>query len=90
MSFIKITTIHPDGRKVTGITQQAHATAQEAFENRLARLKAVPNQGHEADKTALTIHLHPTEIFDYDQLIEYAETIEAFDDIQPGLLEVTP
>lgn len=89
MSFIKITTIHPEGREVTGITQQAHVTAQEAFDNRLARLKATPRQGWEADKAALTIRLHTTEIVDYEQLLEYAETIEGFDDIQPGLFEVT-
>lgn len=87
MSFIKITTIHPDGREVTGITQQANVTAQEAFTRRVERLRATPNQGYEADKTALTIRLHPTEIFDYEQLLEYAETIEAFAVIQPGLFE---
>lgn len=90
MSFIKITTTHPEGREVTGITQQTNVTAQEAFDNRLARLRATPRQGYEADKTALTISLHSTEIFDYEQLLEYAETIEAFDVIQPGLFEVNP
>lgn len=85
MSFIKITTLHSDGREVTGITQQANVTAQEAFDSRLARLRAVQNQGYEADKTALTISLHPTEVIDYSQLLEYAETIDGFANIQPEL-----
>ena len=37
MSFIKITTMHPGGREVTGITQQANVTAQEAFARRAVR-----------------------------------------------------
>lgn len=85
MSFIRITTIHPTGREVTGVTQQARVTAQEAFTRRLERLKATPNQGYEADKTLLTIHLHPTEIFDYEQLLEYAETQDGFNNFQPEL-----
>lgn len=84
MSFIKITTIHPTGREVTGITQQTHVTAQEAFNNRLARLNGRP-QGFKADKHALTIRIDPTDVVDYSQLLEYAETIEAFDNIQPEL-----
>lgn len=87
MSFIKITTIHPNGREVTGIIQQTHVTAQEAFDNRLARLNARP-QGFKADTQALTIRLDPTEIVDYSQLLEYTETIDGFDDGgQPGLFE---
>lgn len=86
MSFIKITTFHPDGREVSGITQQTNVTAQEAFDNRVARLNARP-QGFKADKHALTIRLHSTDVIEYTQLLEYAETIEAFDDIQPELFE---
>lgn len=86
MSFIRITTIHPCGRQATGVTQQAHVTAQEAFDRRLARLKAT-RHGWEADKAALTIRLHTTEIVDYEQLLEYAETQDGLNDIQPGLFE---
>lgn len=89
MSFIKITTFHPGGRETTGITQQVHVTAQEAFTSRLNRLKATPGQGYDANGRTLTIHLHPTEIVDYEQMLEYAETIDGFDDGgQPGLFEV--
>lgn len=88
MSFIKITTIHPDGREVTGITQQVHVTAGEAFDNRLRRLNARP-QGFSSDTKRLTIRIDPTDVIEYSQLLEYAETIEAFDVIQPGLFEVT-
>ena len=88
MSFIKITTIHPDGREVIGITQQANVTAQEAFTRRAVRA-GVARQPHDIDRSTLTIRLHPTEVVDYEQLLEYAETIEAFDVIQPGLFEVT-
>lgn len=84
MSFIKITTIHPDGREVSGITQQAHVTAQEAFDSRLARLNAHP-QSFKANKHALTIRIDPTDVIEYSQLLEYAETIAAFDNIQPEL-----
>lgn len=84
MSFIKITTLHSDGREVTGITQQAHVTAQEAFDNRLRRLNARP-QGFSADTKRLTIRIDPTEIVDYEQLLEYAETIDGFANIQPEL-----
>ena len=87
LSFIKITTIHPTGRETTGITQQAHVTAREAFDNRLARLNGRP-QGFKADRHALTIRIDPTEIVDYSQLLEYAETIDGFDNgDQPGLFE---
>lgn len=89
MSFIKITTIHPDGREATGITQQTNVTAQEAFESRVARLRSRPHS-FGANKSALTIRIEPTEVIDYSQLLEYAETIEAFDVIQPGLFEVNP
>ncbi|HCG55353.1 MULTISPECIES: hypothetical protein [Brevibacterium] len=100
MSFIKITTIHPDGREVIGITQQANVTAQEAFTRRAVRAgvarqphdavrAGVARQPHDIDRSTLTIRLHPTEVVDYEQLLEYAETIEAFDVIQPGLFEVT-
>ena len=85
MSFIKITTLHPDGREVVGITQQRMVTAQEAYENRLKRVRATLGQGHDANRGTLAIHLHPTEIVDYSQLLEYAETIEAFDNTQPEL-----
>lgn len=84
MSFIKITTFHPGGRETVGITQQANVTAKEAFDNRLRRLNTRP-QGFKADTTKLTIRLHPTETFDCEQLLEYAETIEAFDCYQPEL-----
>lgn len=89
MSFIKITTMHPGGREVTGITQQANVTAQEAFARRAVRA-GVARQPHDIDRSTLTIRLHPTEVVDYEQLLEYAETIEAFDVIQPGLFEVKP
>lgn len=89
MSFIKITTTHPEGREVAGITQQAHVTAQEAFDNRLRRLNARPH-GFKADTKRLAIRIDPTEVVNYSQLLEYAETVEAFDVIQPGLFEVTP
>lgn len=89
MSFIKITTYHPEGREVSGITQQAHVTAREAFDSRLKRLKATPGQGYDANGGTLTIHLHPTETFDCEQLLEYAETMAGFADRQPGLFEVT-
>lgn len=89
MSFIKITTIHPDGREVTGITQQVHVTAKEAFTRRAVRA-GVARQPHDIDRATLTIRLHPTDVIEYEQLLEYAETIEAFDVIQPGLFEVNP
>lgn len=84
MSFIKITTMHPGGRETVGITQQSHVTAKEAFDSRLRRLNARP-QGFKADTTKLTIWIDPTEIVEYSQLLEYAETIEAFDAYQPEL-----
>lgn len=84
MSFIKITTFYPDDREITSITEQPMVTAQEAFDNRLRRLNARP-QGFKADTTKLTIWIDPTEIVDYSQLLEYAETIEAFDAYQPEL-----
>ena len=84
MSFIKITTRHPGGREVVGITQQANVTAGEAFDSRVTRAR-VALQPHDADRSSLTIQLHPTEIVDYSQLLEYAETIEAFDGYQPEL-----
>lgn len=84
MSFIKITTFHPDGREVSGITQQAHVTAQEAFARRAVRA-GVARQPHDIDRSKLTIRLHPTDVIEYSQLLEYAETIEAFDNIQPEL-----
>lgn len=87
MSFIKITTFHPGGREVSGITQQAHVTAQEAFDNRLARLNGRP-QGFKADKHALTVRIDPTDIVEYSQLLEYADTRAGFGDYQPGLFEV--
>lgn len=89
MSFIKITTIHPDGREVSGITQQVHVTAQEAFARRAVRA-GIARQPHGIDRSTRTIRLHPTEVVDYEQLLEYAETSEAFDVIQPGLFEVNP
>ena len=46
----------------------------------------VARQPHDIDRSTLTIRLHSTEVVDYEQLLEYAETIEAFDVIQPGLL----
>lgn len=85
MSFIKITTMHPGGRETVGITQQTHVTAKEAFDNRVKRLRATPGQKYAVEEATLSIHLWPTEIFDYDQRLEYAETIEAFDNIQPEL-----
>lgn len=84
MSFLKITTRHPGGREVVGITQQANLTAGEAFDRRITRAR-VARQPHEADRSSLTIQLHPTEIVDYTQLLEYAETIEVFDGYQPEL-----
>ncbi|WP_432789273.1 hypothetical protein QYM46_13115 [Brevibacterium sp. K11IcPPYGO002] len=84
MSFIKITTRHPGGRETVGITQQANVTAGEAFDRRVTRAR-VARQPHDADRSSLTIHIHPTEIVDYSQLLEYAETIEAFDGNQPEL-----
>ncbi|MCI4012350.1 hypothetical protein [Brevibacterium sp. ZH18] len=84
MSFVKITTVHPDGREVTGITQQAHVTAQEAFDNRLERLRGRPHS-FTSDKSSLTISIDPTDVIEYSQLLEYAETIAAFDNIQPEL-----
>ena len=84
MSFIKITTFYPDDREITSITEQPMVTAQEAFDNRLRRLNARP-QGFKADTTKLTFWIDPTEIVDYSQLLEYAETIEAFDAYQPEL-----
>lgn len=89
MSFIKITTMHPGGREATGITQQANVTAKEAFARRAVRA-GVARQPHDIDRSTLTIRLHSTEVVDYEQLLEYAETTEAFDVIQPGLFEVTP
>lgn len=89
MSFIKITTIHPDGREVAGITQQTNVTAKEAFARRAVRA-GVARQPHDTNRSTLTIRLHPTEVVDYSQLLEYAETVEAFDVIQPGLFEATP
>lgn len=88
MSFIKITTRHPGGREVVGITQQANVTAGEAFDRRVTRAR-VARQPHDADRSSLTIHLHPTEIVDYSQLLEYAETLDGFKNCQPGLFEVT-
>ena len=84
MSFIKITTMHPGGRETVAITQQANVTAQEAFARRAVRA-GIARQSHDIDRSTLTIRLHPTEIVDYSQLLEYAETIEAFDNIQPEL-----
>ena len=84
MSFIKITTLHPGGRETVGITQQANVTAQEAFARRAVRA-GVSRQPHDIDRSTLTIRLHPTDVIDYSQLLEYAETIEAFDAYQPEL-----
>lgn len=84
MSFIKITTLHADGREVVGITQQANVTAQEAFARRAVRA-GVARQAHDIDRSTLTIRLHPTDVIEYSQLLEYAETIAAFDHYQPEL-----
>lgn len=88
MSFIKITTRLPGGRETVGITQQANVTAGEAFDRRVTRAR-VARQPHDADRSSLTIHLHPTEIVDYFQLLEYAETLDGFNNCQPGLFEMT-
>lgn len=84
MSFIKITTIYSEDYEITSITEQNVVSAREAFDNRVARLVARA-QSFKANKDALTIHIDPTEIVDYSQLLEYAETIEAFDAYQPEL-----
>ncbi|RBP66384.1 hypothetical protein DFO66_103331 [Brevibacterium sanguinis] len=84
MSFIRITTYHPDGRIVTGVTQQVHISAQEAFDRRLARLRVAP-QGFDANRGDLTIHLHATAVVEYEQMLEYAETLDGLDNHQPAL-----
>lgn len=87
MSFIKITTFHPGGRETSGITQQAHVTAKEAFARRAVRA-GIARQPHDIDRSTLTIRLHPTDVIEYSQLLEYAETIDGFDvGDQPGLFE---
>lgn len=84
MSFIRITTYHPDGRRVTGVTQQVHISAQEAFDRRLARVKST-RQEYTVEKPFLTLWLHPTDVIDYSQRIEYSESLLGLDDNQPTL-----
>lgn len=84
MSFIKITTIYSEDYEITSITEQNVVSAREAFDNRLARLRTRSSR-HEADSEKLTILIHPTEIVDYSQLLQYADTMAGFGDYQPEL-----
>ncbi|WP_181275982.1 hypothetical protein [Brevibacterium oceani] len=89
MSFIKITTMYSEDYEITSITEQNVVSAKDAFGNRVERLRARSSR-HEADAKKLTILIYPTDVVDYSQLLQYADTLAGFGDYQPGLFEVTP